>query len=221
LTPASNKPDLHSIGETAFTEVLGTLLSLSATVRESANDRPVSAAPDEISSSVLLTGQRISGSVHLRLPLTFVAYAVRRLTGLDGDAGNASELQDDAAGELANMVAGRVASQLAAHAYPCKLGTPSVSRSARLATKNQKEAAHGAHPETATAGPRTVPVRSSIGGGEARECSTPPRPSDVLRAGTARAPVGVSRHALAHERTDLICEGHWLSLEIQCCYADP
>jgi CheY-specific phosphatase CheX len=165
MTPASDKPDLRRIGESAFMEVLDTLLMLSATGRESANDRPVSAAPEEISSSVLLTGQRISGSVHLRLPLAFVAYAVRRLTGLDGDTGNTSELQDDAAGELANMVAGRVASQFAAHAYPCKLGTPSVSRSARLATQNRNDLAHG--------------------------------------------------------RTDLICEGHWLSLEIQCCYANP
>src|SRR5436190_12009167 len=143
MTPASNKPDLHSIGESAFTEVLGTLLSLSATVRESADDRPVSAAPDEISSSVHLIGQGLSGSVHLRLPLAFVAYAVRRLTGLEDDAGNASELHDDAAGELANMVAGRVARQLAADGYPCQLGTPSVSRSDRLATKNQNGVAHG------------------------------------------------------------------------------
>jgi len=53
----------------------------------------------------------------------------------------------------------------------------------------------GAHLATATTGPRTVPVRSSIAGGKAQECSRPPRPSDVLRAGTARAPVGVSRCA--------------------------
>ena len=48
----------------------------------------------------------------------------------------------------------------------------------------------GAH-EIASSGPRTVPVRSSVAGGKAQECSRPPRPSDVLRAGTARAPVGV------------------------------
>jgi CheY-specific phosphatase CheX len=165
MTSPSNKPDLRRIGESAFTEVLDTLLSLSATVRESANDSPVHAAPDEISSSVPLTGQRLSGSVHLRLPQAFVAHAVRRLTGLDGDAGNTNELQDDAAGELANMVAGRVVSELAADGYHCKLDTPSVSRGARLAAKNENGAACG--------------------------------------------------------RTDLICEGHWLSLEIQCCYADP
>jgi hypothetical protein len=58
MTSASNKPDLRRIGESAFTEVLDTLLSVPATVRESADDRP--AAPDEISSSVLLTSQRLS-----------------------------------------------------------------------------------------------------------------------------------------------------------------
>jgi CheY-specific phosphatase CheX len=165
MTPASHQPDLRRIGASAFTEVLDTLLSLSATVQESADDRPVSAAPDEISSSVLLTGQRFSGSVHLRLPQAFVAYSVRRLTGLDVDAGNANELQDDAAGELANMVAGRVAARLAADGFPCSLGTPSVSRSPCL------------------------PIETEPG--------------------------------VDHGRTDLFCDGHWLSLKVQCRYALP
>ena len=65
-----------------------------------------------------------------------------------------------------------------------------------------------AHLETATAGPRTVPpawpkplrrgegpVRSRVAGGKTQECSRPPLPSYVLRAGTARAPMGVSRCA--------------------------
>ena len=163
MTPAAHKPDLRRIGESAFTEVLGTLLSLPATVRESATDRPVSDAPDQITSKVLLAGQRFSGSVLLQLPRAFVAHAVRLLTGLDGAARDA--VQDDAAGELANLVAGRVASQLAADGYPCKLGTPSISRGARLTAE--------------------------------------------------------SRNGVALGRTDLICDGHWLSLEIQCCYAPP
>ena len=165
MTPASNRPDLRCIGASAFTEVLGTLLSLPVTVPEPTNDGPVSDVLDSISSSVRLTGQRLSGSVHLQLTPAFVAHAVRLLTGLSGDAGNAIELQDDAAGELANLVAGRVASQLAVDGYPCKLGTPSVSRGARLPIEFQPGVHHG--------------------------------------------------------RNDLVCEGHWLSLEIQCCYADP
>ena len=163
MTLAPHQPDLRRIGASAFTEVLGTLLSLSATVQESADDRPVSAAPDEISSSVLLTGQRLSGSVHLRLPQAFVAYSVRRLTGLEGAARDA--VQDDAAGELANMVAGRVAAQLAADGFPCSLGTPSVSRSPCL------------------------PIETEPG--------------------------------VDHGRTDLFCDGHWLSLKVRCLYALP
>src|SRR6266496_3697758 len=57
---------------------------------------------------------------------------------------------------------------------------------------------NGAHLDNAITGSRTVPVRGSIAGGKAQECSRPPRPSNVLRAGTARAPVEVSRCALGN-----------------------
>src|SRR5216117_3353639 len=50
-----------------------------------------------------------------------------------------------------------------------------------------------------TAGPRTVPVRSGLSGVNTLELSRIPRPSDVLRAGTARAPVVVSRCAQLRE----------------------
>ncbi len=164
MTLTATKPDLRRIGERAFAEVLDTFWSLPATVRSSADNPPVSVAPDELSSLVQLTGQRLSGSVLLRLPPAFVADAVRRLTGLEGDVGVTNELQDDAAGELANLVAGRVASQLAAAGYPCKLGTPLVSRGSRLTTKDQNDVAHGC--------------------------------------------------------IELVCAGHCLALEIQCCYTD-
>ena len=73
---------------------------------------------------------------------------------------------DDAAGELANMVAGRVAARLAAEGYPCDLGNPSVSR------------------------------------------HTPPRVAGA-------APTGVDQG-----RADLFNEGHWLSVEIDCRFAN-
>ena len=58
----------------------------------------------------------------------------------------------------------------------------------------------GAHLDTATAGPRTVPVRSGLAGVKTLEFSRPPRPRDVLRAGTARAPVAVSSCAVGEVR---------------------
>src|SRR6266540_1095383 len=44
----------------------------------------------------------------------------------------------------------------------------------------------GAHLDTTSAGPRTVPVRSGLSGVKTLELSRIPRSSDVLRAGTAR-----------------------------------
>ena len=165
MTPASNRPDLRCIGESAFAEVLGNLLSLPATVRNPTGHSPLSVAPDQITCAVHLAGQRLSGSVHVQLPQAFVAHAVHLLTGLDGAARDASAVLDNAAGELVNMLAGRVAAQLAADGYPCTLGTPSVSRNACLPIETEP---------------------------------------------------GVDRG-----RIDLFCDGHWLSLDLQCRYAVP
>jgi CheY-specific phosphatase CheX len=143
MTPVTHRPDLHRIGESAFVEVLDTLLSLPATVRIPTGQGSISDGSDPITSTVLLAGQRLSGSVHVQLPLSFVARTVHRLTGLDGATPDANAVLDDAAGELANMVAGRVAARLAAEGYPCTLGTPSVSRGARLPLGSQPGTDHG------------------------------------------------------------------------------
>jgi CheY-specific phosphatase CheX len=135
MTSSSNKPDLRHIGESVLVEVLGNLLSLPATVQNSAGI--LSVAHDQITGTVPLSGQRLSGSVHVQLPQAFIAHAVHLLTGLDGAAGDITAVQDDAAGELANMVAGRMATQLAASGYPCTLGTPSVSRNTRSPIETQ------------------------------------------------------------------------------------
>jgi CheY-specific phosphatase CheX len=127
MTPASHKPDLRRIGEASVQEVLRTLLSLTATVLDSSHDRPLSKASDLMTSSILLAGPRLSGSVHFQLPRAFSARAAHVLTGLDGTAGETNALLDDVAGELANMVAGRVAAGLAVEGYACTLGIPSVS----------------------------------------------------------------------------------------------
>lgn len=134
MTSASHRPDLARIGECALAEVLKTFLSLQATVCDSADGSLLSTAPEPITSRVSLSGRRLSVDVHLQLPAAFLAQAVELVTGLDGDSAEANALQEDTAGELANMVAGRVAAQLAASGYPCRLGTPSVARNATLPT---------------------------------------------------------------------------------------
>jgi CheY-specific phosphatase CheX len=163
MTRASSRPDLRRIGEGAFTEVLATQLSLPVTLCNSSGHSPPSEAPNEIASTVLLAGERLSGSVHIQFPQAFVEHAVHLLTGIDPTAADARAVLEDTAGELSNMVAGRVAVQLAAVGYPCTLGTPSVSRSAGLPKETEPGVDYG--------------------------------------------------------RTDLLCNGHCLSLEVRCRYA--
>lgn len=165
MTPASTRPDLARIGECALAEVLKTFLSLPAIVCDSAGGSLLCTAPEPINIRVPLSGQRLSGSVNLQLPPAFVAHAVKLLTGLDGDSVDGIAIQSDAAGELANMVAGRVAAQLAVNGISCSLGTPSVVRSAALPTTTEPEADYG--------------------------------------------------------RTNLLCAGHSLWLEIECRYQAP
>jgi CheY-specific phosphatase CheX len=165
MTPASPRPDLRRIAEASLREVLGTLLSLSATLPNSSNQGLFSRPSDQITTAVQLAGPRLSGSVHLHLPRAFITRAAHVLTGLDGSAGETDALQHDTAGELVNMVAGRVAAGLATEGYVCTLGIPSVSHSL-------------------------------------------PLPSEVHP--------GMNRG-----RTELICEGHALSLEVQCLFARP
>jgi CheY-specific phosphatase CheX len=165
MTAASNnRPDLQRIGQTVFPEVLGVLLSLPATLRNSSNLSPHSDVPDQIVSTVLLAGQRLSGSVHLTLPMAFVAHAVNIIAGLEDHAQDANAILDDAAGELANMVAGQVAVQFAADGYPCTLGTPSIARGKGPPIETHSEVDHG--------------------------------------------------------RTELLCDGHLLSLDLNCRYGD-
>jgi CheY-specific phosphatase CheX len=163
MTSTSSKPDLRHIGQDAFMEVLSVLLSLPATPRESSIDISHSDASDQITGTVQLAGHRISGNVQLRLPLPFAARAVQRLTGLDGNPGEANELAEDTAGEIANMVAGRVAAQLTAIGYPCTLSTPLVFR----------------------------------GVGSPLELE----------------------HGVDHAQAELLCDGHRLSIELECRYA--
>ncbi len=143
MSTAAHGPDLGRIAEGAVAEVLGVLLSRPVTVRHSSDRSPLAGVADQITSTVLLAGQRLSGRVDLHLPRSFVTHVVRLLTGLDGAARDADATLDDAAGELANLVAGRVAARLAADGCPCTLGTPSVSRNAGWPTETGPVTDHG------------------------------------------------------------------------------
>ncbi len=133
MTSLPNRPDLRRIGESALTQVLSTLSPRSSTAGNPSTPLIASDAHEQITSSIALKGPRLCGSVLVRLPRGFVTHATHVLTGLDGNAAEANGLLDDTAGELANMMAGCVATHLAQDGYACTLGTPSVSRNSHRA----------------------------------------------------------------------------------------
>jgi CheY-specific phosphatase CheX len=122
-------PDLGPIAARAITEVLATQLNLPT--RESALvEWPIAGQPEQsLIGSVKLTGSRVSGDVHVQLPDGFVAKVTGLLLGRT--AADAEEAAD-ITGELCNMLAGRVAADLAAAGYSSILSTPKVSRGRRL-----------------------------------------------------------------------------------------
>jgi CheY-specific phosphatase CheX len=140
MKPASDKPDLDDIGASAFREVLTVLCPGSVASRDPAVADPSFPACEGMAGSVVLTGEQVSGRVEVHVPRPFVMAVFRQLTGI-GDGGEGHDaLLDDATGELANMVAGRIAARLGADGYPCTLGTPSISRGVPPPSTVQAEA---------------------------------------------------------------------------------
>lgn len=131
MSAASFGPDLGRIGGRALLEVLATLLSLPAIEVKSMDAAAAGSAGAPILATVELTGARVSGAVHLRIPLAFAERAAGLLHGENGTRSAGDTELDDLAGELCNMVAGRLASQMCAEGYPCRLGTPGVVRGSR------------------------------------------------------------------------------------------
>lgn len=140
MSAVAPKPDVRRIAESAFAQVLSVLFSLPVTARHAPSRTGLPGTGDQIVSRVSLAGAQLSGSVQVQFSLGFVRLAVRRLAGIEGTAQATDAVLVDAAGELANMVAGRVASQLAAKGFPCKLGTPAVVRGEPPSAINQPDA---------------------------------------------------------------------------------
>jgi CheY-specific phosphatase CheX len=121
-------PNLVPIAARAITEVLATQLKLPARESGMVEWRKADQSEQCLIGTVKLTGDRVSGDVHLELPETFAAEVTARLMG----PGVPYDDGADVTGELCNMLAGRVAADLAASGYPSTLSTPTVARGAKL-----------------------------------------------------------------------------------------
>lgn len=111
----------------ALAEVLNAWLNVSVDAVEPGTHASAEGTGPGWHASVALFGERMTGEVVLHLPEGFVQESWRRLFGESGTDPGACEAHRDFAGELTNMVAGRVATSLGESGCPCQLGTPVVS----------------------------------------------------------------------------------------------
>ncbi len=128
MNSALPPPNLGQLGGRGLVEVLDTLLSLSATelTRESEKE-PIQPAV-YLLATVTLIGEGGSGAIRLQVPEAFARFAADVLLGVENTESRSVEQINDLAGELCNMVAGRVATDLGREGNPCSLGIPEIVR---------------------------------------------------------------------------------------------
>ncbi|MEN9678235.1 MAG: Chemotaxis phosphatase CheX [Verrucomicrobiota bacterium] len=142
MMPTTPHPDLGRIGGEALRHVLSSLLSFRAT--EETPVQNTAEAEDEslILATVDLIGEHCSGAVRLQIPEAFARLALGVLVGAE-DTDSLTRAQiDDLCGELGNMVAGRVAADLAGEGHSFTLGTPGVVRGAGWLLKEDRTTHH-------------------------------------------------------------------------------
>jgi len=130
MMPPNPTPDLPRVAAEALQEVLSTQFHCAAAP---ASDGDLARAAGEgawLTGCVGLTAGTLTGSLRLQLPERWL----RRLHASLGGGGNASPADDgdladlaDLAGELCNMMAGRIAARLSGGGASM-LGTPVVAR---------------------------------------------------------------------------------------------
>jgi hypothetical protein len=131
MNPASPVPDLDSIAAAAVREVFAIGFSLHL-VPESPDE--IRDAPEDglwLTSLVNLEGRRTGGIVHLEISESLLDQLNESLGDCGRDPSARENELADLAGELGNMIAGRIASGLAASGLRFTLSTPVVLRGRR------------------------------------------------------------------------------------------
>jgi len=135
MSSSGSQPDLDRLGGQVLREVLGSWLGLAAEPGREASHE----AQAGLLASVPLTGERISGTVRIHLTQPFAEQVCVRLMGGNhrGPVGHADLA--DFAGELCNILAGRVVAQLRSEGYASALGTPDVVGGRHLPDPSEPE----------------------------------------------------------------------------------
>lgn len=128
MIPELPTADLSRIAASALQEVLATQFKLSVTPAAPAEIARAAGDCHCLSGSVNLDGARMSGSLRLQLPETWIHHVNVSLAGPSDSPITSEDDAFDLTGELCNMVAGRIAASLAGAGYTSGLSTPAVIR---------------------------------------------------------------------------------------------
>jgi chemotaxis protein CheX len=123
--PPDSQDDLQRIIRSSAISVFGTMLSYQVALDPLA-EAEFSGQP-HVAGAVGLTGA-YTGMIYLFCTATFARRVTSDLLGLGEADIDGEEIVNDAIGELTNMLAGRVKSELAATRKDCMLTIPSVVR---------------------------------------------------------------------------------------------
>jgi CheY-specific phosphatase CheX len=125
MKPLPSAEALHRFGGNALTEVLLAWLQFPATELASGS-QPATLPEPALLITVTWHGDTLSGAVQLVVPDAFANHAAQVLLGSDS-AAPTDALRRDLCGELANIVAGRIAADLRSAGHSSTLGTPTVT----------------------------------------------------------------------------------------------
>ncbi len=113
----------------AVARAFDTMLNVSVVAEQS--DSSLWSGEPQVASSVGFIG-RLTGVVYLYSSATFAREITGQLLGLTVNEVEGDEMVNDAFGELTNMVAGQIKSQLSDRGMPCVLTIPSIVRGSQF-----------------------------------------------------------------------------------------
>lgn len=122
MTLDTEKLKLHKMAALAMAEVMTTQLNINV---EEINDlKDLENSHPCVKAHVIMQGVKFKGEVLLQIPEDYVRQVAQRIFGFNTTTEVSTNDLKDVVGELSNMIAGRVAAELAVEGLTCTLIPP-------------------------------------------------------------------------------------------------
>lgn len=126
MNPPALSLDIRQFVTNALCSVFDTMLSLKLAPAPDGSSQIQS--PERITGSVGFVGEKVTGAVYVHLPGALARLAAASMIGIGPEEVEGDEVVNDAVGEMCNMVAGGLKSNLCDAGAPCAVSTPAIIR---------------------------------------------------------------------------------------------